>query len=105
MTDTEIMLHDSLKEYGIPEHMHHAAADYILRGIHPGHFLSAVISNDLAEAVARADAENQRRLVQWVKWLYNEAPSTCWGSPDRLRQWVQKFARERQEQVEAREGR
>lgn len=52
-----------------------------------GHFLSAVLSNDLKEAVARADSDNLAGLVHIVAYLYNRCPSGCWGSPERVREW------------------
>lgn len=96
MTETEIMLRDSLAEYQIPEHMHDGAVMYVLHGVPPGNFLTAVLENDLHEAVARADAENQRQLVQWVKWFYNEAPGACWGSPEHLQAWCERHAKDRE---------
>ncbi len=89
-------LDETLKQYQIPEHMHCAITDYIVDGIPPGDFLTAVLSNDLQEAVARADSENQAALVQWVCWLYNEAPSDCWGSLEKVADWIQKKHEARQ---------
>lgn len=70
--------------------------DYTLDGIHRyidehcpvGGFLQAVLSNDLREAFARADDNNCRALFHIVAWLYNNAPSDCWGSPDRYTDWI-----------------
>ena len=53
-----------------------------------GHFLRAVLSNDLAEAVARGDEENLEALVVYVRWLYNYAPADCWGSPKKVSAWL-----------------
>ena len=72
----------------IPEHMHDAVRGYILEGWRPGDFLRAVLSNNLKEAVGRADEENQRALVGWVRFLYNYAPGPCWGTPERVDEWM-----------------
>jgi hypothetical protein len=61
---------------------------YIDHGIPPGHFLSAVICNDLKEACARADSDNQKALFEITAWLYNYAPANCWGSEARMRIWI-----------------
>lgn len=61
---------------------------YIDHGHLPGHFLTAVLSNDLKEAVARADGTNQALLATWVQWLYNRAPCGCWGSPENVTAWI-----------------
>ena len=64
---------------------------YIEHGKQPGQFLTAVISNDLAEAVSRADDENINNLPAYIGYLYNEVPSGCWGSPDIMNAWMAKF--------------
>ena len=43
-------------DYYIPDRMMDGIRRYIEQGIHPGHFLTAVIMNDLAEAVASFEA-------------------------------------------------
>ena len=61
---------------------------YVEHRIPTGGFLRAVLENDLKEAVARADDENQHVIPIYVCWLYNEAPSTCWGSPEAVKAWL-----------------
>lgn len=80
----------------IPSHTQGAIERYILNGIPPGSFLTAVLSNDLKEAVARADAENQRNLVNWVKFLYNHVPGRAWGSPAAVKAWYEDFLPEKE---------
>jgi hypothetical protein len=63
--------------------------EYVVSRIPVGGFLEAVISNDLKEAVRRADDENMRNLPAYVAWLCNEAPESCWGSPENYKKWVE----------------
>ena len=72
----------------IPTRMFGAALRYIVEGIKPGHFLSAVITNDLRDAIARADEENQAALVEWVQFFYNYTPGYCWGSTSNMKNWI-----------------
>lgn len=61
---------------------------------HPvGHFLTAVLVNDLSEAVARADEDNLANLPAFIGYLYNEAPSPCWGSEEKVKKWLEKEGR------------
>lgn len=53
-----------------------------------GHFLTAVLSNDLREAIARADLHNQAALVEIVKYVWRTAPFDAWGTPERVRKWL-----------------
>ena len=71
----------------IPNHMHDAVARWITRGIEPGSFLSAVICNHLAGAVANADEDNLIALHSWVIFFCGYAPSGCWGSPEKFSKW------------------
>ena len=45
-----------------------------------GHFLTAVLSNDLTEAVARADDYNLLLIRHIVAWCYHHLPHNIWGS-------------------------
>lgn len=71
----------------LPEHMRDGMKLYLERGIEPGSFLEAVLSNDLRAACECADHINQRRLFDIVSWLYNEAPAGSWGSPENFNHW------------------
>lgn len=83
----------SLSDYQIPQRMMPGIRRYIEQGIEPGGFLTAVICNDLKEAVGRADDENLRNLPAFVSYFYNDVPSTCWGSPERFSAWLARFER------------
>ena len=71
----------------LPEAMRGGAQRYIESGIAPGDFMSAVICNDLKEAIGRADSTNLPRLLDIVSFWYNEAPSNCWGSREKFLAW------------------
>lgn len=73
---------------GLPTHMQAGMKRYIEHGIDPGSFLTAVLSNDLMEAVKRGDSVNQLALVSYVRFLYNEAPAWCYGSPGNYLAWL-----------------
>jgi len=72
----------------IPNRMMGGIQRYISNNIRPGGFLSAVIQNDLREAVARADDENLRNLPAYVAYFWNNAPSLCWGSAKAMDRWL-----------------
>jgi len=71
----------------LPEHMQEGARNYIEHGEEPGGFLRAVLENNLVSAFERADNTNLPRMYTWASWLYNEAPSDCWGSPAKVAAW------------------
>lgn len=86
MTDHSHLL--DRPEWGIiPPHMKGAAELYLLHGVRPGSFLEAVLANDLADAVARADRQNREALGAWADWCIWCLPSRAWGSRDAVAEW------------------
>ena len=54
----------------------------------PGDFLTAVLENDLLEAVRLADPENAEDLAEIVVWCVWELPLSSWGSPIKVAAWL-----------------
>jgi hypothetical protein len=75
------------------------AKRWIENRIMPGDFLAAVIRNNLKEALGRADIENRAAIFDIVSWWYNEAPSPCWGSPEKVKAWAKSPGNEEKEVV------
>ena len=67
----------------IPPHMVEPAKAYVEEKVHPGGFLYSVLSNDLYQAVTRADAKNKEALDSWLGWL-GRIPLRCWGSATKV---------------------
>lgn len=72
----------------IPSHMHGAVKRYVMHGVPPGNFLTAVLCNDLKESFARADDDNAASMHGWVRFLYNYMPSNSYGSPELFKNWL-----------------
>jgi len=69
---------------------------YVNKGIDPGSFLTAVIQNKgLFEVCDLADDINIRNLPAFVGYLWNEAPSTCWGSKEKMDAWKKRLKQKR----------
>jgi hypothetical protein len=78
----------------LPRDLRAGLLRYVTNGVRPGHFLCAVLDNDLTEAVGHADSEERlAQLKAVVSWLFNYTPSTCWGSKAKRLAW-EKSARE-----------
>ena len=77
----------------LPDHLRAGAEDYIENGREPGHFLLAVLENNLVDAFGRADHASLAAMHNIVIWLFNEAPSSCWGSRAKVDAWIEKHDR------------
>jgi hypothetical protein len=73
----------------IPERMRIALMSYVRDRRKPGDFLTAVICNDLRNAVGHADESNLPLLKLYVWWFYNVAPADCHGSREKMNKWLE----------------
>lgn len=74
----------------IPAYMHGAVERYVMHGVPPGSFLTAVLSNDLREAFARADDDNTAAMKGWVRFIYMHVPSNAHGTPEMVDAWCER---------------
>lgn len=75
--------------------------DYADHGVPVGGFLSAVLCNDLHDAVSRADESsyaNLRAICIYAVW---KLPAASHGSRERVAAWLEAKSRERAEQAGA----
>ena len=74
---------------GIPEHMIGAVLRYFNEHAKPGDFLCALLANDFMGACGLADEKNLAALPVWASLLYNEAPLGSYGSPEKVKAWLE----------------
>lgn len=72
----------------IPDYMQDSLLRYVRTGQLTGDFLRAVLSNNLFDAVGRADHNNLAIIPLYVQWLYNRAPLGCYGAPEVVAAWI-----------------
>lgn len=72
----------------IPAYMWGGIERYMVKRIPPGHFLTALFSNDLMGAFGRADDVNRENMHLYCRFLYNYAPLGSYGSPAAVRAWL-----------------
>lgn len=61
-------------------------------GIIPGRFLTAVLNNDLCDALGQADVDSVHELPGLVGWIYSYGPAPAWGSPEGVRAWAKEVS-------------
>lgn len=69
---------------------------YVEEGCPLGGFLEAVFSNDLWLATSRADDENLPLIPVYVKYIHNNTPFGCHGSPAIVKQWMESKRKEKE---------
>ena len=85
--------------YVISDNMLAALHAYVEYGRPVGGFLTAVLANDLQKACGRADDTNIWNLPAFAAWVYNEAPSGCHGSREKVEAWIEHHRRVRETAV------
>lgn len=73
--------------FSIPSHTRQALDLYVNEGYPVSGFLYAVLTNDLFGAISQADDQNIEALVDVCKHIYNNIPSGCWRTSERVRVW------------------
>lgn len=72
----------------VPFNLREGIACYVTQGRPFGHFLTAVVENDLFRAMSRADDVSLAHLKDIVQFFYNQTPGACWGSPQAVSEWM-----------------
>ncbi len=73
----------------MPERIVELLKGYVNQRLHPGQFLAAVLENNLQESISRADDECLLNLPVIVIYIYNNVPGSCWGSPEKVKAWLE----------------
>lgn len=71
----------------IPPNIKSALDLWVSDGYPPGSFCQAVLRNDLMDAFSRADQFSERAMGAIVRYVYNNMPSACHGSQDKMDAW------------------
>jgi hypothetical protein len=74
---------------------------YVEGGCEPGSGTRAILENDLLGACQNLDKTSQAILFDIVKYLYNNVPMNCWGSPERVRDWIKRKREENRRTAES----
>lgn len=72
----------------VPEGLRDGLQLYLDEHIQPGHFLTAVLQNDMKEAMGRADLRSRVGLFDIIGYLYNHAPAPAWGGKKQVELWL-----------------
>lgn len=84
------------RNFYIPSRMMSGINMWVTHGIRPGSFLNAVLENNLRSACECADDENIVNLPAYIAYFYNDAPSQCWGSKEKVDAWEKMMADRRE---------
>ena len=81
-------LSDSRKYGKAPVRILDSINAYVEHRRRPGGFLIAVLENNLTGALRAADSASRKGLDDIMLYLWNEVPSSCWGSPAKVKAWL-----------------
>jgi len=72
----------------VPLFLKEALDQYAADGSPPGGFLTACLENKFVQACTGADLQNQTFLISIALYIYNDIPSDCWGSNEKVDAWI-----------------
>ena len=73
---------------GFPDNLYESLVRYRDNGIPTGGFLRACLENDLLKSCEKADQESRKFLYNITFFLYNDFPSSSWGSSEKVDSWL-----------------
>lgn len=73
----------------LPETLKEGLIAYAEHKCPTGSFLKAVLSNDLFEAIGRADFISRDHLPVIADFIRNQLPRECWGSKEIVEKWLE----------------
>lgn len=73
---------------GIQEVVFSALKRYVFHHVKPGGYLTAVLENNLHEAASLGDSTSWDGVRVLVSYIYWQLPGTCWGSREKVNEWV-----------------
>ena len=74
----------------IPSHLQSGLQAYIETGRPTGGGLRAILEDRaLSYCLARLDDEVKPRVFDVVRFLFNNAPNHCWGSEEKVENWLE----------------
>jgi hypothetical protein len=79
---------------GFPEHLWGGFNRYVENGIRPGSFLTAVFEGDFHEMCRRGGEDAIKELWPVVMYLHNKCPNGCFGSRERVNNWIERGGHE-----------
>jgi len=86
----KVQIEEGLTHYPeIPSYMHSDIIRYVVDRRLSGHFLTAIVENNLQKAFAHGDSANIKALHSWVRLMYNWAPAQCWGREEVVAEWIE----------------
>lgn len=80
-------LHDQYDN--VPDRTIEGLRKYVEEGIPPGHFMEAVLENNLRKALANADSHNLAAIKEIGLLVWNKCPMACWGTRRDVEHWVE----------------
>ena len=79
---------DTVCPLELPPRIFEGIKDYVLNRHEKGSFIMAVLRNDLKGAIGQADDRSLLALRDIVRFVYNETPYDCQGSPEAVKEWL-----------------
>ena len=74
--------------YDIPDHTRETLERYLLEGLNPGGFVSAMLALDMQRALQSADTANRNCIWIIGRWILEHAPDGSWGSYEQIKFWT-----------------
>jgi hypothetical protein len=73
----------------LPQGFYDTLRLYVEHRARPGSFMTAVLSNNLREAVGHGDDASLAKIRPLIQFIHCRLPGDCWGTPAKVKAWLQ----------------
>ena len=78
-----------MERHQIPEHTRETLVNYLMKGLEPGGFVTAMLAMDMQRAVYAADFVNGSNMQQIARWIIEYCPRGSWGDYPTVYHWLE----------------
>lgn len=96
---TQANLERVLSEREVPIGLRDGIINYLVRRLPPGHFMCALLENNLLECFNRADPTAWAAVPNILRFFVNDVPSSCWGTKEKVDAWLNPVERPMNDEV------
>lgn len=84
----DFLIKSATEHYLIPLRVAQQLADFAVDGVAPGHFVRAVLENNLYSAFAHADRTSKAALPDILAFVLNRMPAVCHSTEQAVEAWI-----------------
>lgn len=82
-------MESSFKNWGLSKDFSDPIYNYLIHGLSPGGFFTALLANDCITALGKSHPSNTLEVLKCIGgWVANYMPAEAWGNYEKIESWL-----------------